>query len=181
MIKSEKLIEELNKVLFEGSFDKIITMDEVASSDNEAGKFIVKIKRAVNKIFPNSLVHANLSLSGFSPAIMVSFTLGKDKSEYREGSASNDPAHVAFMINGVDGDGNLDDRLVLERILGGGFMVHPAPGSYVAMDIHKIPFRKTTGSQDRILKSLERYFTRLRAELRDNEDKIYDYNLMNKF
>lgn len=49
----------------------------------------------------------------------------------------------------------------------------PEPGSYLAIDRLKIPFRKPKKTEDAVLRALERFFSRYLTALKENKDRLY--------
>lgn len=149
-------------------------------ADTPAGKLGEEMKKAIQKIFPKSLVYGGYEVSFGSGAIFITFTLGKDDKDFANRIEHNDPARTIFAIQrGFDTEGNItSDKLVLERTHGVGFAVNPAEGSYLAMDRHKVGFRKTTGDSKKIVTAIKKYFEKLKKELQANRENVYGLELI---
>jgi hypothetical protein len=146
-----------------------------------AKELATEMEKTVLKVFPKSYARASYQLN-LGESISLTFALAKDKSELGNGIIHNDPAHTIFMIqDGLGRDNDIVGKLIIERILGSGFSVKPSEGSYMAMERHKVGFRKTTGDSKKILASLKKYFEKLKVELKANESNIYNYKLKGKF
>lgn len=139
----------------------------------EVNEFLRDMENIVKKIFPKSAVHADFQ-SNLGESIHLDWTLGNGKSEYPNGIVQNDPARTAFRIwEPLDSNGNLKEILVLELIVGGSVYINPPQGSYLAMDRHKVSFRKSKGDKAKILKAVEKYFKKLHGEIKNIQDDIY--------
>lgn len=129
-----------------------------------------RIKESFYRYFPNSYIGGGFS-THLGTSIHVWITLGKDKSEYSNGIIQNDPMHANFFIYGMDREGNLSDTLEAESSHGMGVMIPSSNPMYV-YDTVKVPFRKTKGNADRILKAFDVGFSRLYDTVKEHKNVI---------
>ncbi len=69
-------------------------------SKTNAVDFASKIEDEIKKIFPKSYVQVDFS-NRLGTSIIISFALGKDKSEWAHGIIQNDPARMNLFIYGT--------------------------------------------------------------------------------
>ena len=127
-----------------------------------------QLKRVVLKYFPKSTVVAY-----FSSNLMASYTLKFALGDQSTWGATfhNDPAAMIFSISGkIDKDGNILGTVTCEQILGGSFSIVPPPDSYYAYGRHKVKYRKSSGPIESVIKSLDRYFSKVKSEVKSNID-----------
>ena len=72
----------------------------------------------------------------------------------------------------------LDDNLTLEPQHYGGcggrsIELIPEPGSFLAIERVKIPFRRPKKTQEAVLRALERFFSRYLTALKENKERLY--------
>ena len=146
-------------------------------SDN-ANDLAIEIENTIKKIFPKSAVKAEFN-SRMYPSITVWFTLGKDKSEYINGIEQNDIAHMRLTIDGkgqeIGKDGEIKGLLQVENSSPSFRIKSESP--YMAFGRMKVPFRKASGSSEKIVEYIKKYFITFKKALQDNKDKIPDNDL----
>lgn len=141
----------------------------LAEDIEQAGKDLaMEIEATVKNIFPKSSIDATFS-GNLMPSIRIEFALGSDK-EFSHNIIRNDPVHHIFSVMW---DKNKLNALTLER-LSGAIMVKPSEGSHLAMERHKIPFRKVAGDSKKIIAGVDRYFKKLKTEISKISNDIYD-------
>lgn len=156
------------KIVLEGEQSEL-SEASVQTAPELAGE-IIKVH---NKYFPNSYIHSEYSRN-ISPSIMVKIALSSSKKEAPYNILDNDPAITQFAIHlkgSVDeDDSTLTGPITVERFRGIG-LAWNYPGGFEKV---KIPFRKTTGDPQKILKAFDRYFSRLRDAVKENADALND-------
>jgi hypothetical protein len=85
---------------------------------------------------------------------------------------------MAFMNITIDNkgkefpkDGTIEDDITAKNS-GASFSVKPPEGSYLAYSRVKVPFRKITGSPEKIIDYIKKYFITFKKALQDNRDNI---------
>lgn len=117
---------------------------------------------AISAVFPKSFVEVSYGALSRQDKnyIIASFALAKDSSEATNNIMQNDPALTRFSIE-LRGE-----EAVIERFQGSGFSVKPSPGSFYAMETHKVPFRKSRAkTEKKVGEVFKKYFTKLKGEL----------------
>lgn len=135
--------------------------------------FVNKLDSIIRKHFPKS--HVNVQVSkNLGKEIDVFFTLGKNKSEWVNKIAENDPLYHRFMLawNAFEDNEFTKDKFEAELSVGGSLKVLPGPKSYMAFDRVKIGWRKKTGTPEAILKHFDNYFNKMKKVLKDNFDNM---------
>lgn len=141
---------------------------------NDSERLAIKISEEILAVFPDSCAKALFS-NRIMPMLTISFTLGKDKNEWINGIHHNDPAHHTFFVYGMNNLGEIQRDLTLERHIGSIITKSTVPHlTYMHM---KIPFRKATGDETVILKSVRKYFENLKATLQKTRDKLTEHHL----
>jgi len=145
---------------------------------------LTEFEKIFRTYFPKSNFSANFS-DNIVPVVHITFTLASDKSEVSYGIWQNDPMFHTFSIYFkkfmIDKDGYvLVDILPLE--IGQSRLYVPAPkGTNRVYNSIKIPYRKTTGSKERILKAFATYISKLQKAVIENIDRIeVSYDLATK-
>lgn len=146
-----------------------------------AGEFIDQVKSIYGQYFPNSECYAqNLKVMGME-YIQIKWYLSKDASECAYNIRQNDLLSVAFNIDLLDttesgrvyemsiydnsdaNDVSMPSTITLD-VMEKYFWVAPADSNYV-YEGKRLPYRKTTGSPEKILSVLDRYAQILYREL----------------
>ena len=156
---------------------KIVMASEGITNAND---MCLAIEEQVKRIFPDSMANVGFS-NNLMSSITLYFTLGKDKSEYINGYWDNDPAKTIFHISGkviedIKDDGEITGPLSCE-MLTGSIYTKPPKDSYLAMGRIKVPYRKTTGTPEKIIESIKKHFTNLKKTLQDNRENLTDDSL----
>lgn len=125
------------------------------------------IEETFKTYFPNGYVHTHYS-TNISDVIYVSIGLIGDIDWVTNNIRHNDPMLHSFCVF-INSDGKYE-----ARISHGSLKVKPEPGSYLAMDSVKTPWRKTMGDGVKVLKAFDRFFGRLVKIVDDEKDNIYD-------
>lgn len=146
--------------------------EATADKDGEAEKLAADIGKAIKKHFKKSFINSRVAKM-LGKAIVVTFALGKDKSEWSNGIIDNDKAFHKFMIHLSDSsgsylgdDGSLPDKLTIEMLQGGSIYGPNFTGSA------KVGWRKKTGSPEAIVKHMDKYFEKLRKTIKDKGEEL---------
>jgi len=136
--------------------------------------FSKKLETSFENHFPRSAFAARFS-TGLVASLLVTFTLGKDKSEYPSGYSDNDPMQHKIMIDGMDKIGNLGNSLSLTPLIAGlnvKYQPDPKDSFPRAMTRLKAGLSKKTGTPEQIYVYLVKYFDKLQALVQENFDDI---------
>lgn len=145
-----------------------------------AEDFAKEIEQTIKKHFPKSGVVSRYS-EGLDRSITVWFTLQGDDSKHANGISHNDPAHQLIHIWFGDGrrrdlseqTDDIPEKFTAENDMA-SLMVMPSPGSHMAYESVKLPWRKKTGNKAAILKHIGTYFGRVKKIVKDNFDRLPD-------
>lgn len=149
----------------------------VESTGMTNGEFLSRIKEAYAQQFPDSVCNASLKKMLGDPFCDVKCFIAGDISEISNQIAGNDLFHIWFLLGDFD-------TVDLEAPVPASITLDPQQktiktkpdNKYMAYGSEKLPFRKTTGDADKILKTFDKYFKILHdttARLVD-EDRIPD-------
>lgn len=149
----QTLLEEISKV--------------VIKEDNNFEDLQNKLQSAYKELFPyGEIIFRKQSLGG--KGFIITLTM-LSKEDWPNKIIQNDPIFTNIFINEI---GN--DQLEAELTHGGRLMLQPEEHQRMyAMVPFKVPFRKTKGSEDKILKTLNQYFMKMRQAVDNNAEKIY--------
>lgn len=158
----------------------ILRAQKKAQSEMTIEQFLQSVRDLWAKYMPNSVVFAQLgSPRGiYRGYVTIVPKMAKDKSEVYNKIWENDILNVVFSIDlGQDyetEDKNLPDTITMEPNHK-SFMVKPKNPAY-AYDSFKFGFRKTVGTPQKILQTLDKYFKTIRDELKKalGNDQITD-------
>ena len=103
--------------------------------------------------------------------VFIDCYLAKDKTEFPNNIVQNDPMKVTFAItvpNDITVDDYLPDVITIESYQR-CYATKPE-NKYLYCDLKKVPFRKTTGDPDKVLKTLDKFFAKL------YDSMVTDYN-----
>jgi hypothetical protein len=153
----------------------MIFKDNLSESevDTDVKNFMENVENTYHKYFPNSLASVCI-FSGLGKHISISCYLAKDRSEELHGYFENDMFNVSFMID-LTKDGKFPSTLVLESTKS-SFSTKPS-SPYLAYGYKKVPFRKTKGDAEKILKTLDKYFSVLKKSVKEELDNDNIHNL----
>lgn len=129
------------------------------------------IEAAFKKVFPKSLVQAKFN-TNFGNVVTVVFSLVDEKSKLPNGIRDNDPAYSVWQVYGFNKDGT-GDKLEANLTRGGSFDLKPYAGSYMAMSVVKLGWRKKSGSPDQIVKHFADYAEKSKKVMLANVDNVY--------
>ena len=101
--------------------------------------------------------------------------LAKDESEVPHRILDNDTFRIKFSIETLENFNDLPDVMIIEWYYK-SIKLNPSDDFYYC-DFKQLPFRKTKGNADKILKTLDRYFKLLKdilIEELENDNIHYD-------
>jgi hypothetical protein len=130
----------------------------------DATELALKIEATIKEIFPNSHVNAKFS-SNIMNSITIWFTLGKDKSEYANGIAQNDPLWQILHVENMSKEGVLEPKLKIISTIAGRLSLK----NYTRV---KTGWRNYQGSPEQIIEHIRKYFTNVKQVLIANKDNI---------
>lgn len=159
---------------------------EGATNGMTFGEFKTRLNELYHNVLPNSACTVQTGALG-GDTFFVTFYLAADSKECPNGIAGNDLFHIGFHImenSDRYGEGSkLEDSSVLPENLvldvNSAFITTTPDNKYMAYGSEKLPFRKTKGTPEKILQTLEKYASkakevtgRLLDEGRIPEDRV---------
>jgi len=139
-----------------------------------------KLKDSVKQIFPNAKFSAEVYQGFGSPTLSTSFYLISEREDQSHNIVDNDPVVTKFIAHLPKVHPTKDIKFKLE-LLRGGLYLEPSEGSYLAMERLKIPFRKSTGTIDKQVDKLVKYFEVVGKTILENKDSIYKKDIKDKY
>lgn len=139
-----------------------------------------KLKDSVKQIFPNAKFSAEVYQGFGSPTLSTSFYLISEREDQSHNIVDNDPVVTKFIAHLPKVHPTKDIKFKLELIRGGLYL-EPSEGSYLAMERLKIPFRKSTGTIDKQVDKLVKYFKGVGKTILENKDSIYKKDIKDKY
>ena len=121
------------------------------------------------KIYFNECICDARLVRCLGKTIFIDCYLAKDKTEFQNNIVQNDPMKVTFAITVPDDitvDDYLPDVITIESYQR-CYTTKPE-NKYLCYDLKKVPFRKTTGDPDKILKTLDKFFAKLYDSMVDD-------------
>lgn len=162
----------------------LIKADTQPTSGMTVGEFIDQVKQIYNEYFPNSeCVAQNRKIMGLE-YLMIRWYISKDISEVAHNIRDNDMLHITFNIdledntesgrmynvsiydNSNKNDMPMPGTITLE-VQDNMYFIAPE-NQYLAYSHRKLPFRKTTGTPEKILSTLKKYAEKLHGMLADD-------------
>lgn len=136
-------------------------------------EFVKNLETEIKKVFPKSHVTIRAS-TNLGASIRLWFTLGKDRSQWVNGIAENDPVYhiISIAWNSFMDNHFIKDKIVAELTVGGSLHAIPAPESRFAYDPIKIGFRKITATPNDMPKKIGAYFKKMKDVLVKNRDRV---------
>jgi len=153
----------------------------------KTSEFKTKVTELYNKYFPKSLCAVKVS-SDLYRSMWIDCYLAKDRSEFPNGIDLNDMFNISFRIEAgenkelskacVKEDGVLPETILITN-RSNSYAIKPPAGSYLCYYRTNIQFRKTTGSAEKVLETLEKFFTKMKSSLEFDlkADKIHKNHL----
>ncbi len=165
----------------------LVYADTQSTNEMTIDEFISEVKQIYNEYFPNSECFAkNLKTLGME-YIQIRWYLSADASEVPHNIRKNDLLHIDFSIdledntesgkvydmwtydNSIKNSGYMPATITLEVL--DKIMFRKAENKYMAYSHISLPFRKTTGTPEKILDTLRRYAQKLHEVVSDSLDQ----------
>lgn len=143
-------------------------------------EFMQLVKETYSKQFPNSICEVNL-FKCLGTSITINCYLAGDKKELYNGYVQNDMFSIDFWMheseNGLKGatlESVMSDNLLIE-CRAKSYRIKP-DNKYICYSSRNLSYRKTSGDYTKIIKSLEKFFIRLKTQLNKDleENQIHD-------
>lgn len=132
-------------------------------------EFKDKAQEAYRKVLPDSMCKVYIYKCLGKYAYIDCFIAGNEK-EFPNGIGVNDMLSISFSFTLPDNFNEdvdaLPDVLVME-VMKKCYRIK-TESSYLYCDYHNMSYRKTRGNAEKLLKTLERYFSSLRSSLEDD-------------
>jgi hypothetical protein len=137
--------------------------------------FFQGVKNSYAKYFPQSKCFVGLAKNLYC-SIGITCCLASDSKELQSGIWENDMFHIRFSIDTLTGalkkditeDSELPENLRLECSQK-SYTIKPTE-RFMVYGSKSIPFRKTTGDSEKLLKALDNFFKKLHASLLEDYD-----------
>ena len=135
-------------------------------------ELITNIENSYYRYFPDSKIFVKFST--FYPSISVKCYLAGDKTENISNYWNNDILNIQFMISGENfrefsRDINQESELNIVSLENNYKSYHIKPDSpYMVYSRRKLSFRKVQGNSEKIIKSLDDFFKKLKKSLLDD-------------
>ena len=126
------------------------------------GEFVSRIEELYHSYFPDSACQATLQVMTGDPFCSIKCWIAKDSSEVSSNIMGNDLFHVVFFIWNFDSK-NPEDAVPSDLELEPHQRsIKTIPeNKYMVYGAERLPFRKTKGDANKILKTLDKYFKTL--------------------
>jgi len=145
----------------------------------KVSEFLSEVEKTYSKHFPESRIDATYNPKGFYRTMSVVCFLAGKEAECINGYWDNDMLNVAFSItNGGDEfmrELNADSELpeiTLENYRK-SYYIKPIFNKYNCYDRRKLSFRKVTGSGEKIIARLDKFFLMLKNTILDDVKSDY--------
>lgn len=156
---------------------RLIYADTQEMSNMTIGEFLSQVKTTYNKYFPDSECYAGNHRTLGMEYIRIQWYLSRDKSECPHSIRMNDLFHIAFTIdledntksgqvyemwtydNSAKNTGYMPNLITLD--INDKVVFCKAKNPYMAYDYINLPYRKTTGTPEKILATLDKYANKL--------------------
>jgi len=146
----------------------------------ELQNFLSQIEKSYHAVFPESHISVKYT-HGLYADIWITCRLANDISEVANRIAGNDMLSIMFQIDktsgelprGMNPDSELPEDLIL-NVEQNSYHIKP-PSQYLAYGTTKLPYRKTRGNGAKLVKTLDKYFNKLRESILQDlqEDLIH--------
>ena len=162
-MKLSNLVEKLLKKI--GKFVKEEKITTITEDEGSAEDFAKQIDDLLKKHFPRSKTWAKFSRN-ISESIYIRLAIGQ-KSDWSGGIIDNAPVEYGAIVFGIK-DGKTTERMSLESSRGASVTIKPPEGSHYAFGRVKVPTRKITGNESKILKAVEKVLINLKSATKKN-------------
>lgn len=149
------------------SIYQTVEKENIMKEEFNQEQFESQLETAFKEQFPNGVFSIKLDKGFGSAHFVIRFTM-LSKEDWPNKIWQNDPINTIIFVETPS-----DDMFEAVLVSGGRLSVNPPAGSFMAMDLIKIPFRKTKGSPEKIVKYLADYFKKIKQTVIDNQDNIY--------
>jgi len=136
-----------------------------------AKEFAQEIDNLLKKHFPKSTTWAQFS-TNLSESISIKLAIGT-KSDWSSKIINNAPIEYGAIIFGIV-DSKTTNKMSLESSVGASITIKPAEGSHMAYGRVRVPTRKTTGDETKILKAIEKVLIGLKTQAKKNLGNMTD-------
>lgn len=144
-----------------------------------AHDFAKEIDNLIEKYFPKSK-HWAVYSSNLSESISIKLAIGQKK-DWSGGIINNSPVEYGALVFGIE-DGKTTNRMSLESSMGAGITIKPPKDSYLAFGRVRVPTRKTTGDEKKIIKAVEKVLINLKTQTKKNLGNLPDdYQWVKKY
>lgn len=147
-------------------------------------EFMEQIENNYSKYFDGSICKVRIYRC-LGTSLTVDCLLAKDKTEVSNGIWQNDMFSITFNIDAEIGEldrditveSELPSKLVLESY-DRSYTLKPTI-EYMAYSGKSVQFRKTKGDGAKLIKTLDKFFSRLHEELKSDiiDDKIHEHHI----
>ena len=153
--------------------------EDYNNSNKTIADFMNEIKAIYAKYFPNSSCDVKFT-TNFGSTVWIDCYLAKDRSEFPHGIAQNDTFGVTFDIqlnddNAKSKNDSMPEDGILMSSVKNAIQVKPENDYYYCSYV-KVPFRKTKGNADKILKTFDKFVKKLYDMTKEQYD---NNNLLN--
>jgi len=138
----------------------------ISEASTPAEGMMKDIEKSFKKQFPKgwSIIHQGGGISKDTISIVIG--LIGNKSDLPNGILENDPMFHSWLLF-------QHPKGYTAEILQAGISINPPEDSYLAMGRIKTKWRKTTGDEAKMVKTLDAFFKKLKKLVKDNEDNIF--------
>ena len=127
-----------------------------------------RIEKSYKKVFPNGYFNIGITGSFDKPYMYIKFGLIDNINDVANKIRQNDPMYSSMIGHDI----SPTEKFTIE-MLQAGLSLNPKAGSYLAMDRVKTSMRKSSGTIEKLEKTLATYFKKLGGIVKDNQDNIY--------
>jgi hypothetical protein len=151
---------------------KLMIKEDYNNSNKTIADFMNEIKAIYAKYFPNSSCAVSFKRTIGEYNIYISCYLAKNSSEVSNGIMGNDIFHVMFDIPLTRNETSKEDAMPenIELVAYHNTIRVKPENSYMFCSSLKVPFRKTKGTPDKVLKAFDKFVQRLYNTLKEQYD-----------
>lgn len=131
--------------------------------DNET--FKTKLIKNYSDLFPNGWINIQLNTGMSNDSISISLGIISNRADQSSQIVDNDPMLHSFFFHP-------DPKGWQVETCRSGISINPIE-QYYAMSTVKTKFRKTTGNNEKLYKTFDRFFKRLKDLLNEHQSNIY--------
>ncbi|MEM4326471.1 MAG: hypothetical protein QXU40_04150 [Candidatus Pacearchaeota archaeon] len=144
-------------------------------ASNIETSLIVNIEKSFMSFFPKSWIEVIFDNKFNINSLLISFTLGKDVSEYLHRIKNNDPMYTVIQSYDLDlnPDGSFARPVKFNTIVGGNLKVESKNPKYYEFNEIKVWRPFVAKDSEQLLDYLENFFLKLKSVVKKNINKIY--------